>query len=235
MTIQNRDSFLGNLATQLGRKRKTATVERPNWSVGPQHRVLKNATPDELVDVLEKQCEEIHTDFVHTDKKGLANALGQVVEKYGNSIVSASGERLAQFELDQIYENLAANGKDIHLWDEEKGEQNKLFAEQADIGITFSDVTLAESGTVTLFNDRYNGRSISLLPQSFIAIIPKSTIVPRMTQATKKIHQQNKNGQPVSSCVSFVTGPSNSADIEMKLIVGVHGPVAATYVVVEDA
>ncbi|GGB58533.1 lactate utilization protein C [Virgibacillus dakarensis] len=236
MTIKNRDSFLDNLAGQLGRKRNTKGVERPKWSINPQHRVLKDATQDELVEVLETQCKEIHTDFISTDKKGLADALEEFIDKYhGKSIVSAGGPRINEFGLAQLYEKMAADGKDIHLWDEEKGEENKVFAEHADIGITFSDITLAESGTVTLFNDKYNGRSISLLPQSYIAIIPKSTIVPRMTQATEKIHQQHQNGQLVSSCVSFVTGPSNSADIEMKLIVGVHGPVAASYVVVEDA
>jgi len=55
-----------------------------------------------------------------------------------------------------------------------------------------------------------------------------------MTQAAERIHQENIEGNSVSSCVSFVTGPSNSADIEMKLIVGVHGPVAATYIVVKE-
>ncbi|MEN1967192.1 lactate utilization protein C [Lentibacillus sp. N15] len=235
MTIQRRDSFLDNLAAQLGRKRKTEGVERPDWSIKPQYQVLKDATQDELVGVLEKQCEEIHTDFVRTDKKGLADVLQEAVEKYqAKSIVTAGGERVAEFGLDSIYRKLSENGTAIHYWDEANGEKNKKFAEKADIGITFSDITLAESGTVTLFNDKYNGRAISLLPKSYIAIIPKSTLVPRLTQATESIHRENNRGDPVSSCVSFVTGPSNSADIEMKLIVGVHGPVAATYIVVDD-
>jgi len=108
------------------------------------------------------------------------------------------------------------------------------FAEKADVGITFSDITLAESGTLTLFNDKGNGRSISLLPRVHIAIIPKSTIIPRMTQAAKQFHEGNRRGQEVSSCVSFISRPSNSADIEVSLIVGVHGPVEVTYIVIDD-
>ena len=235
MTIKNRSSFLQHVAKQLGRERKVDKIDRPQWTVNPQYRVLRDATNDELVTILEKQCKEIHTDFLRTNQTNLGKTIEQTAKKYkAKSIVSASGERVEKFELDKTYERLASDGIEIHLWDEANGQENITIAEKADIGITFSDITLAESGTVTLFNDKYNGRSISLLPQNYIAIIPKSTIVPRMTQATEKIHQNNKSGQAVSSCVSFITGPSNSADIEMNLIVGVHGPVGATYILVED-
>ncbi|MFP3490168.1 LUD domain-containing protein, partial [Staphylococcus sp. SIMBA_130] len=85
--------------------------------------------------------------------------------------------------LTNFYKEMQLEGYNVHVWDEKKGQENVSFAERAGAGIVFSDITLAESGTVTLFNDRYNGRSISLLPETFIAIVPKSTLVPRMTQA----------------------------------------------------
>ncbi|MRG85752.1 LutC/YkgG family protein [Salinibacillus xinjiangensis] len=235
MTIQNRDSFLDNLAANLGRNRRTEGVKRPKWSVQPQYEVFTGLSQDELVEKLEEHCKVIHTEFKRTDRDGLHKVLKETIDGFeGKSVVSASDERLQQYGLNDFYKSLGEKGTEIHLWDESKGEENKVFAERADVGITFSDITLAESGTVTLFNNKYNGRSISLLPKTYIAIIPKSTIVPRMTQATKLIHERNLEGQDVSSCVSFVTGPSNSADIEMNLIVGVHGPIKATYIVVDD-
>lgn len=235
MTIQNRDAFLDKLANSLGRPRITEGVVRPKWSLSPQWEVYAGYSKDELVDVLEKQCEVIHTKFKRTDKAGLSKLIKEVIEGHaGKKVLAANDRRNTEFRVDVIYEELRNDGIDVRLWDSAIGKENQVFAEQADIGITFSDITLAESGTLTLFNDKDNGRSISLLPRVHIAIIPRSTLVPRMTQAVKQIHDANQRGQEVSSCVSFISGPSNSADIEMSLIVGVHGPVEATYIVVDD-
>ena len=235
MTIQNRDAFLDKLANSLGRPRITEGVKRPKWSLSPQWEVYEGYSKDELVDVLEKQCETIHTKFKRTDKDGLSKTLKEVIKAHaGKKVIAANDRRNAEFGVGVIYEELQNEGVDVRLWDAAIGKENQVFAEQADVGITFSDITLAESGTLTLFNDKDNGRSISLLPRVHIAIIPKSTMVPRMTQAVKQIHEANQRGQEVSSCVSFISGPSNSADIEMNLIVGVHGPVEATYIVVDD-
>jgi L-lactate dehydrogenase complex protein LldG len=234
MAIHNRERFLNNLAEQLDRTRRTE-VEPPVYSVYPQERVFQGATQDELVEKLEEQCKVIHTSFTRTNMDGLAETLRKVLKNYDvTKIVGANGPRIEETGLSNVYKEIQSEGYDVHIWDENKGQENITFAEQAGAGIVFSDITLAESGTVTLFNDRYNGRSISLLPETFIAIVPKSTVVPRMTQASQLIHEEEKKGNPVSSCVSFITGPSNSADIEMNLIVGVHGPVKATYIIVDD-
>lgn len=235
MSIQNRESFLNNLVENLGRSRRTEGVERPEWSVSPQWEVYQGYSQDKLVDVLEEQCKVIHTDFRRTDAAGLQDVLKETVDRYqGKSIIAADDSRNQEYSLDSFYQRMEADGVEVHIWDAGKGKENQVFAERADVGITFSDATLAESGTVTLFNNKGNGRSISLLPKTYIAVIPKSTIVPRITQAARHIHEANQQGHEVSSCVSFITGPSNSADIEMNLIVGVHGPIKVTYIVVED-
>lgn len=233
--IQNKDSFLERIANQLGRPRIMDGVERPKWTTSPQYNVHKNLSTEELIDVLKKRCGEIHTDFYRTTIEALPEMLQGVLKNYGaKTVIAPWDKRNETFGLTDFYEKLAERGIDFFEWDQAKGEENIRFAEQADVGITFSEITLAESATVTLFNDTHNGRVLSLLPQSYIAIIPKSTIVPRLTQATKQIHEANAAGKRPPSCVSFISGPSNSADIEMNLIVGVHGPVRAAYIVVDD-
>lgn len=233
MSIQNREAFLDKLASRLGRERRTEGVERPQWSVTPQDEVFKGMSQDELAEVLEKHCKVIHTTFKRTDRAGLTMVLNETLKAYeGKEIVTSKDARHQEYGITEFFEE-QGDQLDVHVWDAALGKENQQIAERADVGIVFSDITLAESGTVTSFNTKDNGRSISLLPRTFIAIIPKSTLVPRMTQAARHIHQTQAGGEDVPSYVSFITGPSNSADIEMNLIVGVHGPVKATYIVVD--
>jgi L-lactate dehydrogenase complex protein LldG len=235
-TIINRETFLDSISARLGRSSHKETVQRPNWKHQPQYNVLEGYSKDELLEVLRKQCKIIHTDLIETTSENLIDTLSKVAEGYGGGpIVTWNDGRFDSFGLTPLIKNeWPKQGVDVHVWDPSLEDENRTFSEKANIGITFSDVTLAESGTVLLYSNRNNGRSISLLPTNYIAIIPKSTIVPRMTQATGKLHQMVEAREAIPSCVNFVTGPSNSADIEMNLVVGVHGPVRASYVVVED-
>lgn len=235
-TIQGQNKFLNNVAGSLGRKRKTADVERPVWKHQPQWKVLANHTPDMLVDVLEKQCASIHTDFVKTTEAELGQAVLEVIKKYeGKTVMTWDDERFREFGLVNAFSDFEEKESLIvNTWNTGNIERSVRLAEQADVGITFSDMTLAESGTAVLFATKGKARSVSLLPATYIAIIPKSTIVPRMSQATREIHRRVESGEVPPSCVNFITGPSNSADIEMNLVVGVHGPIKATYIVVDD-
>lgn len=233
--IQNKDVFLTKIANQLGRAPKTK-IERPTWQYQPQDRVLKDATKDDLVAVLQEQCKNIHTNIVLTNTADLPNALQTVVDGFGgHSVITWKDERFTQYGLTNLMtEQWAREGIELYTWDEKQPEENIRQAEQANIGITISEMTLAESGTAVLFSDKDKGRSVSFLPEKSIILIPKSTIVPRMTQAARWISEKVKNGEKVASCINFITGPSNSADIEMILVVGVHGPIKATYIVIED-
>lgn len=233
--IHNRDSFLSTVAEKLGRQRRK-TVIKPEWTTTPQFDVLKDATQDELVEVLKKHCEVIHTQFIETNSEDLKRKIRDVFDQYVvGSVVTWKDERHKHFGLDEgLLKTLPNENIDVHIWDPALKEKNIEAAEKADVGITFSDITLVESGTVVLFSSENKGRSVSLLPKTYIAIVPKSTLVPRMTQATAYISKQVQEGKNISSCIDFITGPSNSADIELNLIVGVHGPIRATYILVHD-
>lgn len=234
-SIQNRDQFLNTIAKRFGRSRLTS-VEPPKWKYQPQYELFKEATQDDLAEILEEMCDAIHTKFYKTDKKDLPQILNQVVESYGGGpILTWKDKRYEEWGLGELFHHQWPSKKmDIHVWDYKKGEDNIRIAEKANVGITISEITLAESGTVVLYSNENRGRSINFLPATYIALIPKSTLVPRMTQAAVKMRGIEQKGGKVPSCINFITGPSNSADIELNLVVGVHGPIKASYILIND-
>lgn len=231
--VSNRDNFLNRLAKNFGRGRITEKPERPDWGLKPQWDVYADLTSDELIEVLKSQCLLVHTEVIETEMAELGAALKEALDRNEcKSIVKWKDPRFDEFGLNSV---LHQRDYEVSDWDSQDREASIAIAERADVGITFSDITLAESATVVLFSSEGKGRSVSLLPKKYIAVIPKSTIVPRITQAAAEIDRRIAAGETIASCVNFISGPSNSADIEMSLVVGVHGPVHATYIIVDDA
>lgn len=229
-TIQNRESFLNNIAEKLGRERRSSGVKRPDYTKQPQWDVMADYTTEQLVDALKEQCKAIHTDVKEATKEELPAVIDEVMKEYGAEKAAVWDDlRFSEYGLNSFMER-----PDINIWGSAPDEDDIKITEQADVGITFSDYTLAESGTVVLMNGGGKGQSVSLLPTYYIALIPLSTIVPRMSQVTKKIHEDAKAGLRTPSCINFISGPSNSADIELNLVVGVHGPVKACYILIDD-
>lgn len=224
--IQNRERFLQTVAARLGRAAPSLAKPERKWKHLPQHEVLKDASIDELIEVFREQCLSIHTTLKSCTQEQLPEIVNETIANFGGGRVVYSND--PRFELLNV---LPVFEKYEHLkWQPEYTKQNIDFAEQANVGIVMSDITLAESGTIMVQVSPEVGRTISFLPENSIAIIPKSSIVPRMTQAAQYLRERSH----VSSCINFITGPSNSADIEMNLVVGVHGPVKMTYILVED-
>lgn len=228
-TIHNKDTFLNNIAGKLGRERRRSTV-LPEWEHRPQWDVFREASRDELLEIFQKNSEEKKVDVAVTDQASVAETIRNVIREYGGGpVVTTKDDRFAEFGLESMFEN-----KEVHRWDPAVGKENIEKAEAANVGVFFSDISLAESGTVVQFNDKNIARSVSLLPTAYIAIVPESRIVPRMTQAMPEIHEQSETGGELATCINFISGPSNSADIEMNIVVGVHGPVKAAYLIVQD-
>ena len=89
-----------------------------------------------------------------------------------------------------------------------------LFA--ADIGITGVDHVIAETGTLVMRTRPEQPRAASLLPPVHIAVAHKSQIVADLFDVFGK--------EEMPACLTLITGPSKTGDIELRLVTGVHGP-----------
>jgi L-lactate utilization protein LutC len=100
-----------------------------------------------------------------------------------------------------------------------EGGRETLFA--ADVGITGADYLVAETGSVVLGSRPDAPRSVSLLPPVHIVVAEGGRILPDLFDLFAAL-EPNKNTLP--ACLTVITGPSKTGDIELRLVTGVHGP-----------
>jgi L-lactate dehydrogenase complex protein LldG len=103
-------------------------------------------------------------------------------------------------------------------------------AGKADIGLSTAAWAIAETGTLVLEGGPGMGRSVTLLPPTYVAVVPVGRILRTVPEAIGK-YAGAAGGLPANVC--FHTGPSRSGDIEMELFVGMHGPGDVHVVLVE--
>ena len=85
-----------------------------------------------------------------------------------------------------------------------------------DLGITEADFLLPETGTLVLYSSFEKPRAVSLLPRIHLAIVRPEMLRADMHQVFAEAKEQKY--------LVFITGPSRTADIELTVTLGVHGP-----------
>lgn len=103
----------------------------------------------------------------------------------------------------------------------------------AGMGITGVDYALADTGTLVLISGAGRARSASLLPPVHVAILKPEQIIAGLDELIPRLTASA--GRELASAVTFITGPSRTADIELTLVVGVHGPQELHVVLLDNA
>jgi L-lactate dehydrogenase complex protein LldG len=86
------------------------------------------------------------------------------------------------------------------------------------VGVTRAVCGLADTGSIVIVDGEGNPLQASLLPRVHIAVLCESKILPTLADAMRlPILQQSR-------AAVVITGPSRTADIEMSLTIGMHGP-----------
>jgi L-lactate dehydrogenase complex protein LldG len=89
------------------------------------------------------------------------------------------------------------------------------------VGITGAYCAIAETGTLVTLSGPDTPPSVSLLPETHIAVVNAARIVPDM-EAVWRLVRTERAALPRT--VNFISGPSRTADIEQTVTLGAHGP-----------
>jgi L-lactate dehydrogenase complex protein LldG len=136
---------------------------------------------------------------------------------------------------------LAARGLDVHPMPPteasgaDEREHLRGLAARADLGLTGVDLAIAETGTLVLVSGEGRPRSTSLLPPCHIALFDRAALVESLRQVGVVLEAWHADGRAPAggAVVNFITGPSRTADIELTLTRGVHGPKEVHAIFVE--
>ena len=119
------------------------------------------------------------------------------------------------------------------------GYKRALF--ESAMGVSTADFAIADTGTLVLVSERNpqaasnaasrdarNGgdqhRLISLVPPTHVCLLDANRILPNLAALITHVNARYYSDGESPLAMTFITGPSRTADIELTLTMGVHGP-----------
>jgi L-lactate dehydrogenase complex protein LldG len=89
--------------------------------------------------------------------------------------------------------------------------------------VSFAEAGVAETGTLVFFSGPHNPTTLNFLPDNHVAILRAADVLPDY-ESVWALARTRFGAGVLPRTVNFITGPSRSADIEQKLLLGAHGP-----------
>jgi L-lactate dehydrogenase complex protein LldG len=104
---------------------------------------------------------------------------------------------------------------------------------EVDLGITYAHAALIDSGSLVVVAGPNTPRAVSLLPAVHLCLIPRSALLPDVSALPNILNTHRTPDGQLPSCLNLISGPSSTADIELVLVRGVHGPIAVEAVALD--
>ncbi len=249
MESSNQKAFISRIRRALGHEPDRRRNARQLFSSGSEIGAaailarIRNRTPserrrllDRLVEMAEPIC--LHVHIVKDPPSAAANIADLVREKDPEW---GPDKRIAAWRHPLIESlNLPAVLKDqgipVYFTGKEENEAvepvGKTYRERlrqqiidAYMGVTSADFCMAETATLVMRTRPGQARSVSLVPSIHIAVIHLSQIIADL----KELYALVKTGSGeaaagLSNCMTFISGPSKTADVEATMVHGAHGP-----------
>jgi L-lactate dehydrogenase complex protein LldG len=186
-----------------------------------------NSDERSLIEIFRKQLESVgaHCILVANESQ-LPIVLERLLAELRSNGIPASRIALSDASLlRRLEETMAGDGNELSILP----AATDLFG--YDVGLTTAQAAIAETGTLVLDSDRERHRLVSLVPPVHIAIIDARNIRATLGEAITQLQRDSH----ISPAITFITGPSRTADIELTLTIGVHGPKELYVIINEDS
>jgi L-lactate dehydrogenase complex protein LldG len=116
----------------------------------------------------------------------------------------------------QVPQAISDAGIELLRWD----QMPRDTVYDCDCGLTDVYCAVAETGSLVIRASEGHGRSLSLVPRIHVAIVEPKNFVADLVDLFEKISREG-----TASGTVLISGPSKTSDIEMNLVIGVHGPM----------
>jgi len=159
----------------------------------------------------------------------LAERVGAIVRERGVKSI-AVGEGVL-VDLSQVGKTLGESGIDVIRTGSVDGstrpELRRLLA-HVDAGLAEADYAIASTGTLAVLSDETRPSALTLLPPASLVVVRVDRMKADLASALTAL-----GGAALESHrLTLITGPSRTADIEKRIVMGVHGPKSLDVIVV---
>lgn len=103
---------------------------------------------------------------------------------------------------------------------------------ELDAAITDVTLAIAETGSIVISAKEEYSQLTSLVSGIHVALVWPDQIVADMMDFAKNL--TGKANYELPSSITVISGPSKTADIEIKLVIGVHGPAQLHLIIINE-
>jgi len=189
------------------------------------------AESQKLLDILNEAARPINLKVMACeDVRSVSAALADLVRKkapeWGDqkSVVAWQHPLIENLNLPEV---LSEQRVPVFFTDLQKTDAENLRRRIIDsyIGITSADFCLADTATLVMRTRPGQARAVSLVPSIHVAVIELNQVIADLKELYALLKwdpQISKEG--LTNCMTLVSGPSKTADIEATMVHGAHGP-----------
>lgn len=212
--MSSREQILNDVRQALGRKPGQPPAAQPKARI-----TIPSLTMEERIRLFQERLEvlggKVHRAATYQDAAGVVGELLQ-----GETAVASNAPALRHAGVTAMANVSSGYGDEPSL---------RAACASAPFGISGADYGLAETGSIVTIAAN-EARLVSLLPPVHIALLSKA----RMLTGLDEFYTLHPQPARQSASTVFITGPSRSADIEMILVRGVHGPRVIHVIVIDE-